>query len=156
VIIASEDFTKEVGNIKPEQWKKITETLKVVKGFLDVDVGVLEAFKEDIKSTLTLKMEELLAPLQNSVDELWATALKPIMPYLQDVVGGIAAVIQWIADKIQDIYDFLGMERGAMGVVETLGVFGNLVDYVARQIRQATYGSYNPDYNRAPSGRMIY
>lgn len=107
MIIASEDFIKEVGNVRPEQWKKITETLKVVKGFIDVDTGVLESFKEDIKSTLSLKMEELLSPIQNSIDELWATALKPIMPFLQDVVGGIAVVIGWLADRIQDLIDFV-------------------------------------------------
>lgn len=107
----SEDFIKEVGSIKPEQWKRITETLKVVKGFMDVDTGVLEAFKEDIKSTLSLKMEELLSPIQNSIDELWATALEPIMPFLQDVVGGIAVIIGWLADRVQDIIDFFDTEQ---------------------------------------------
>lgn len=117
MIVTSDEFIKEVSKIKPDQWKLITNNLKTVKEFLDVDSSVFRDMKDNIVTSLILKSNELLAPLKNELNELINTLLKPIMPYLKDIVGGLAVVIEWVAERIQDIIDFLaptaalGMDR---------------------------------------------
>lgn len=104
-------FMEEVSKVKPEQWTKLTETFKVIKGFLDVETSVFKDMQDEIISSLKLKTEELLSPLKNEFNALINTLLEPILPFLQDMVNLIVPIIQWLADRIQDVIDFFGIDH---------------------------------------------
>ena len=101
-------FMDEVSKVKPEQWTKLTETFKVVKGFLDVETDVFTTMKDEIVNSLKIKTEELLAPIKNEITEQTNKILEPLLPFINEIVNNIIVpVIQWIADKITIIINLV-------------------------------------------------
>lgn len=69
----------ELSKIKKDQWKSMGETLGVLKDFMDTG-GI--SFFDRIEETWSLQVQNALSPLLNEINELVATALKPIMPLI--------------------------------------------------------------------------
>ena len=98
----------EMKGIKKEEWGVIHENLKTLKGFIDMNAeGVLSSFTESLATTIQLKFEEILAPLKNEWNALINDLLEPLMPMLQQIVTFLIPLVQWIADCISEISNFL-------------------------------------------------
>jgi len=107
-------FLEEIEKVKPENWKRLTETLKTVKGFLDLDTGVFNVMKEEITSSVELKTEELLSPLKNEINEAMIdTILNPI--------------IEWLTPAINDLTVFLSENMVGIGIG---GLVGSLLQWL--------------------------
>ena len=94
---------KEMKGIKKEEWGVIHETLITLKGF--TDASAVEFFTSNLTESITLKFEEILAPLKNEWNDLLNTLLEPLMPMLQGLVEFLVPIIQIIATGVQWIID---------------------------------------------------
>ena len=114
----AEEALTVMSKIKPKSWKAIGETTQIFMDFLDSGVfGGLKDIGEDFKTTLSLQVEEALAPLTNQIDQALSDAFAPIMPEIQAFTTEIAdwfaiAIGTWEAvikgkwdDVLQDITD---------------------------------------------------
>lgn len=79
-----------MAKIKPQAWKAMGETIEMIKDFTEGGVlGGLSDIKQDLEDTLSLTIQEALAPLSNQIDQALAEGLAPIMPEIQAWATGI-------------------------------------------------------------------
>ena len=105
-------FMEEVAKVKPEQWSKLNETFKTIKGFIDVETDVFRTAKDEIVASITLKTEELLSPIRNEIDSQINKILEPLLPFINDTVNNIIVpAIQFIAGIVQTIVDLIGEDK---------------------------------------------
>ena len=76
--VASEKTLAILGKIKAKQWKAMGKTVEQMREF--AEEGGMGAFVGDLKDTLSLQVQDALAPLKNEVNEALMEALAPIMP----------------------------------------------------------------------------
>ena len=108
----STDALTELGDTDKETWKNIRESVVGIRDF--VIAGGISQFKAEIKEIVNEQVQGALSPLYNELQPLINEAykiLEPIMPYLVEFVKwGVDVLIptvQWIADTVQAIIDFL-------------------------------------------------
>ena len=116
----AEETLKALSKVKPKTWKVMGETIETITDFVDSGVvGGLKDIGQDFKNTLSLQVEEALAPLSNQIDQALSDALAPIMPEIQAFTSEIAsffslAIGSWKAiitgewdDVLQDITNIM-------------------------------------------------
>ena len=91
------EVLKEMKSIKKEEWGLIHENLKTLKGFIDMDAQkVLSGFDDmadSLKTTISLKISELLSPIQNEITSLLNAALEPILKQFSPIVNNLTALV---------------------------------------------------------------
>jgi len=123
---ASEKALTIIAKIKAKQWKAMGKTVEQMKEF--ADSGGLEGFVGDLQETLSLQVQDALAPLKNEVNEAVMNALAPIMPQIVEFLAGVT--------------DFLVVGIGGLEALLT----GNWDTWIDKQIRkfQKDLESLNP------------
>ena len=132
------EVIKAIREIKPEHWKTISETVTLLKGFIDIDASpAIKSMLDGVSDTFELKVSEIFAPLTNEFNALINELLEPLMPLLLDLITWITPTIKEIAKWIQWIVNFLaslnipGLAPPVEeGVMMTLDQF--MADYVQR------------------------
>jgi len=90
---------KEMKSIKKEEWNVINDTLKTLEQFKDVNT--VEFFTSNLTESISLKFEEIVAPLKNEWNDLLNTLLEPFMPAIQGVVNTLLPILQTIGDAVE-------------------------------------------------------
>lgn len=151
----SEEFTKEVSGVRPEQWKKMTETLRVVKGFLDVEPSnMFTTLKDDLITSIKLKIEEGFAPLLNELTETMNAIINPLIEdYIKPLIEEMTAF--FVENKVgAGVGGIAGGVLGLMVGHPLLGAFigsivGASLESFYNQLDAAVQGTsglpYSPD-----------
>ena len=126
-----------------DEWIAMAATATTLNNF--ISLGGASTLISSVKETIKLQIDSLISPLKNELNELINTLLKPILPLLTDIVNTLTPIIQWIADRVQDILDFVGEETFDAGGFEfetyagytgrTGGSYLQYLDYLANQMR---------------------
>ena len=82
---------KEMKSIKKEEWDIIHKTLLILKQFTDAEA--VQFFVDNINESISLKMEELMAPLNNTITGIMNEAMTPILDQLNIIVNNIASYL---------------------------------------------------------------
>lgn len=83
----SEKALSIIAKIKAKQWKEMGRTVTQIKDF--TEAGGMGDFVGDLKDTLSLQVQDALAPLKNEVNEAIMEALTPIMPEIVIFMTGV-------------------------------------------------------------------
>ena len=117
------DALTAIGDTDKETWKNIHESVVGIRDF--VIAGGISQFKAEIKEIVNDQVYGALSPLLNEFQPLiteFYRALEPIMPYLVELVKWgvdiLIPIVQWMADTIQDIINFLSLDGGLGDVLE--------------------------------------
>ena len=89
----AEKTISTLAKIKPQAWKAMGETIGILEDFLEGGViGGLADIGQDLKETVSLKVQEALSPIKNEVEQALAEALAPIMPAIQAIATEVATL----------------------------------------------------------------
>ena len=77
---ATNKTLKLLAKIKAKEWKAMGETVEQMRDF----TGGMDSLAANLKETLSLQVENALAPLMNEVDAAVMEALAPIMPLISE------------------------------------------------------------------------
>jgi len=85
------EVVKEMKGIKKEEWDIIHKTLLVLKQFTDAEA--VQFFVDNINETISLKIEEMMAPLNNTITSILNEAMTPILGQLNIIVNNLASYL---------------------------------------------------------------
>ena len=138
---------ESLSKINKDEWIAMAAVSTQLNSFVSLGgtSELITTITSSVKEALTLKLEEVLSPLKNELNELINTLLGPLLPLLADIVNTLLPIIQWIADRVQDLLDFLGKETFEAGGFEfetyasytgrTGGSYLQYLDYLANLMR---------------------
>jgi len=81
----------EMKSIKKEEWSAIHDTLLVLKEFTNTEAT--QFFVDNLKETITLKVEEAMAPLDNTINGIINEAMTPILTQLNIITNQLAGYL---------------------------------------------------------------
>ena len=89
--VATNKTLEILAKIKAKQWKAMGKTVEQMREFTE-EAGMGD-FVSDLKETLSLQIQEVLAPLKNEINAAVVEALEPIMPLIVEFMAGITNLL---------------------------------------------------------------
>ena len=87
-------FMQEASKIKKSEWMSMNENLTIMKEIGSAsNLDILTSLPDSIMTTISLKTDELFAPLKNEINTLLTTALQPLLDELNPIVNNLTALV---------------------------------------------------------------